>query len=288
MTREREPQTGTPINVGRASPATNLGGFSGHRAARAGDVHRPSTANDGLTPELIKQRFTRMQRSNPWQLVSQVWQRLEIATPSIIRAVSTIPHTYDFDSGTSIYTGIPVWKGGGCLFAAPEDVPKGATDFSQINGLAPVYPDFTHCLKAVGPGVLHLAHPGYWWVCYVGGDTTSRVDVETIDGSDPGIVSRWLSEPGHMARYFEHYPLLASTPTQTLVMRENPYRAAAFLQSQAANTIRISTSSTASSNGYTLFGTGSSITFGDKLLPKAALYAHAFGGTSSLFTADFV
>lgn len=186
-----------------------------------GEVYRAGAASPFgralSTPELVGARYTESNRLNPITLRGGLtggdsgWQAIVIDRPSFVW-----PTGYASDGSTLNVPGAEV-------LYAPHARPRVDTE----------------ALRSLRRGIAYLSNPGVWWLKYGAATASPAATLEcvVIDASDPGVVSKYLSEPG--PNYVTQGDVATISTASVQLVAANPYRKALTIQNTSTFAIRL-------------------------------------------------
>ena len=240
------------------NPVPGLGGMS-----RRNDPTLPQGGFGPATADAVAARWPyRSLDLNRFAIRQAVWESIVVDRPTILWPL-VLPR--------------------GVIYYAPNKL-TGSTPVSATTNLSESLPQ-----HSTGCGIVYLPTPGVWWL-YYDGATSTPIDCSRIDASDPGVASRYLSEPG--CNDVNHFNLTGWIVGQSgTLVASNRLRKAIMVQNNSTNNVRISLRQVASvSVGLVLNPQGSVTLDGNTLSRFAITYfcPSAAAGNDSLNAFEFV
>lgn len=178
----------------------------------------------GFTNPLVRARYVEAQAVNPLELDPQKWTPWTVQVPTILAPVSAVRDL---------------------IYFAPLRIPSPFTSLAgdalpgtPVSGTSGTFPNFPS-QRSFGRGIVYLPQPGTWYLYWRhDGSTTAKLQMVAIDASDPGVLSRYMAEPGcHGCKRYTAAP--AATSAATLIGSANQDRTGLLIQNTGSTRLSV-------------------------------------------------
>lgn len=155
-------------------------------------------------PPELRGRYATVNNLNGITLKHATWTDFYVDRPTILWPIRSTVSTLAPSTTAACGSYYPVYYRPD--YIGPSN-PNQATDAGSDAGFA--------SQVSTGAGVVFLAQPGRWWL-FCGVAATDSTTFLVVDASEPGTVSRYLSESG-CHRVAQQFTLAVSTPAVTII-----------------------------------------------------------------------